>query len=72
MGKPTTDMVLMNDYKFYFINVSALRLNSMTKFTNATTINIRTTPMNGDIIMLTSLKLKQPTFWDIFDFDSDV
>lgn len=62
----------MNSYKFYFINVTALRLNPMNKFSNSTVINVRRTQINGNTVLLTSTTVKQPTFEDMLGEKSDV
>lgn len=47
--------------------MSALRNDPINKFTNATQISIKTTIMNGDVVMLTSTKTDKPKFKDVFD-----
>jgi hypothetical protein len=61
---PLTDIVAMNEYRFLFINVTALR---KTAFSNATTFTIRKTDINGASFMLISTKISQPTFSELYE-----
>lgn len=66
-----TNLVSMNEYINYVINLTELSENGI-KLSNASILSIRNTNINGDAIMLTSFTNPRPTLSDCFKVDSDV
>lgn len=70
-SEAVTNLVSMNEYLNYVINLTELSENGL-KFGNASVISIRNTNINGDAIMLTSYTNPKPTLQDSFKPDPDV
>ena len=72
LNSPIDDIVEENQYNFYYINVSKLRLDPSNQFSNATLVTIKNTVVNGDVVMLASTNITQPTLLDLFNMKSDI
>ena len=67
---PLIDLVALNSYNYYLINLTALR--ATVHFSNATVLEIRSTVVNGDVLVFGSGVVPMPRFEDVFREGSDV